>query len=1040
MRRLVFTRTRARRRGRVAIAAALATCVVAVGVASAWAGGYNPFGDNEVAAQPQSSAILLPTNQWISPLGKRILDNDGTGGTGQLGARLVSSTISPDGQYLAALGWNNFQGFLTIVDLKTGKIVSQTPLYGDAAGDDPTVAADGPLFTPGPSAGTETLWVPQSEFLQKYSFDDSTGTATPEASIFLCGTSATSPGSAAGPANDYCSGYDAAGESGENSAQASLVANGAELPSGMALSPDGSKLYVALNGANKLGVIDTATDAVLDEIPVGNAPRQVELADHGTVAYVSNEGGRPENSGDKCTNLSDGTPIVSNCSTGGAITGTVSVVSLNSGLGANQGQETQEIRVGLEPTALYQDGDALLVANSNDDSMSVIDERTNTVTQTVRTNPVPGASVGSYANAINMSDPNHVLVSIGRDNAIAVYRYDGLYRPMRLEGLLPTDWYPVQVEPDPALGAGAIVVTNDKGIGAQGPTIDPLPAGSCTKYPANASYGCIDKGPYTEPVCGDCNAYGRNTYQDTGSVTTFTMPTSEWQIGRDTRRVFTDNDWNQIRPINQGVYDNVPSVIPPHLGGSSPIKHIVVIVRENRTYDQELGDITSLDGKSVNGDPADAQFGEQITPNAHALAERFGDLDNFYDEGTLSADGHNWIVQAEATDYLEKEFGAFYRSYPSQAGDALAYQRDGFLWNAAEKAGLSVQNFGEYIYNPFSLPPDTPTCQAPNAPKGSSPSTWNCFYQQSQYLEGQQATPAMSDPCQYTAAQSDIPSLQAITYSCFPNFQLSIPDQYRVDQWLPVFKGQEQSGKMPALTFMWLMTDHTTGSGVPDPVAQVADNDLAVGRVVDTISHSKFWKSTAIFIVEDDTQNGVDHVDGHRGPAFVVSPYSAPGVDNDYYTQLNMVKTIEQILGIHAMNQEDWAAEPMYSAFTDHPNDAPYDLQPNQIPLTLGAPGYPSTLTSPSAASSAAERQAFRPQGVVPANMASVYKAWQAWLVQQGREGHFDGPDHVNPQEMNRFDWYSAHDWRIAYPGDPKIYLPDQVPGRNLPAAYLGGD
>ncbi len=157
--------------------------------------------------------------------------------------------------------------------------------------------------------------------------------------------------------------------------------------------------------------------------------------------------------------------------------------------------------------------------------------------------------------------------------------------------------------------------------------------------------------------------------------------------------------------------------------------------------------------------------------------------------------------------------------------------------------------------------------------------------------------------------------------------------------------------------------------------------------MIDTISHSKFWRSTAIFIVEDDTQNGVDHVDGHRGPAFVVSPYSASGVDDDYYTQLNMVKTIEQILGIHAMNQEDLAAEPMYGAFTDHPRSAfaPFDVQPNQIPLTLGAPGYPTTFTASAADATAAERQAFRPQGVVPANMESVYKAWEAWSAQQGR-------------------------------------------------------
>ena len=172
----------------------------------------------------------------------------------------------------------------------------------------------------------------------------------------------------------------------------------------------------------------------------------------------------------------------------------------------------------------------------------------------------------------------------------------------------------------------------------------------------------------------------------------------------------------------------------------------------------------------------------------------------------------------------------------------------------------------------------------------------------------------------------------------------------------------------------------------------------------------------------------------------MLSPYSASGVNNGYYTQLNMVKTIEQILGIHPMNQEDLAAEPMYDAFTEHPNYAPYTMQQNQIPLTLGAPGYSATLTSPAADSTPAERKAFRPQGLVPADMESVYKAWEAWNAQQGREGHFDGPDKVNPQQLNRFDWYEAHDWRLAYPGDPKIYTPNQVPGRNLPAAFIGDD
>jgi YVTN family beta-propeller protein len=965
VRNLVFRRTRRNRRGRVAIAAALTSCVAVVGVASAAIGGFNPFGDQQVS-QTYANGILLPTNQWISPLGTRILDNS---------ERLVSSTISPNGQYMAALGWNEFSGFLTVIDLKSGTILSHTSLAtGTGSAQDYSVAADGPLF----SSDGKTLWVPQSTWLAKFSFDPSTGATKKEDQIALCGSPLTAPACNPniGPSNP----------------------NGAWLPSGMALSPDGNTLYVALNGNNTLGEINTQTDTLTNRIPVGNAPRQVVLADDGTVAYVSNEGGRPATTND-FTNLSDGTPIVSNRTTGAAITGTVSVVNLTTG------KETQEIPVGLQPTALYQDGSALFVANSNDDSISVIDEDDNHVTQTVHTNPVRGAQVGSYANAINMSDANHLLVSIGRDNAVGVYQYRGLYRRMRFVGLLPTDWYPVQVQPDSALGAGTIVVTNDKGIGAQGPK------------------STINKGPDTSPATKP--ATDHNTYDDTGSVTTFTMP-ADYQIPQDTQTVFTDDDWDQIRPINQGDYDTVPRVIPARLGGSSPIKHIVVIVKENRTYDQVLGDITSVDGQPSNGDAADAQFGAQITPNFHALAYRFGDLDNFYDEGTLSADGHNWIVQAEANDYVEKEFGAFYRSYPSQGGDSLAYQRDGFLWNAAEKAGLSVQNFGEYIYNPYSLPAGSPE--------------WAQWYEESQWLEGKLSGPEpINDPCQYTRVQSDIPSLQAISYPCFPNFQLSIPDQYRVDQWLPVFQRQEQSGNMPNLTFMWLMTDHTgatgvcTGCAVPDPVAQVADNDLAVGRVIDTISHSKFWRSTAIFVLEDDTQNGVDHVDGHRGPAFVVSPYSASGVNNNYYTQLNMVRTIEQILGIHPMNQEDLGAEPMYGAFTGHPDFAPYNVQPNQIPLTLGMP-------TASTGSSAAERQAFRPQVAVPADMRSVYEAWVAWSTQQAAEHHFDGPDRVNPELMNRLDWYEAHSWRVAYPGDPKIYTPNDVPGRNLPAAFLGDD
>jgi len=243
--------------------------------------------------------------------------------------------------------------------------------------------------------------------------------------------------------------------------------------------------------------------------------------------------------------------------------------------------------------------------------------------------------------------------------------------------------------------------------------------------------------------------------------------------------------------------------------------------------------------------------------------------------------------------------------------------RDGFLWNAAEKAGLSVQNFGEYIYNPYSLPAGSPD--------------WDTWYAESQWLEnGHNGPEPISNPCQYTRVQSDIPSLQAISDPCFPNFQLSIPDQYRVDQWLPVFHQQKKSGNMPKLTFMWLMTDHTTGTNVPDPVAQVADNDLAVGRVAEAVSHSPYWDDTAIFILEDDAQDGQDHVDAHRSIAFAISKYSpgtpqTPYVDHRFYTTVNMIHTVEMLLGIPPMNQNDAYAPVMGPMLSGPGNQPPFE-------------------------------------------------------------------------------------------------------------------
>ncbi|MBS1882362.1 MAG: bifunctional YncE family protein/alkaline phosphatase family protein [Actinobacteria bacterium] len=934
-----------------------------VGVAGAALTGWSPFGTEEVG-QIVNGAVLLPTNQWISPIGNRIEDPK---------AKIESSTLSPDGNYMAALTWHEFTGYLTIFDLKTGKIIQEegnaypNGTLDPAAGEPgEQVAADGPFYSP----DGKTLWVPQTGDIAKFTVDPTTGMVSDKTII-------TMPKAANAEPPEYSTEAKHPGEA---------------LPSGMAFSADASKLYVALNGSNSLAVINTATDAIEREIPVGIAPRQVVV--DGNTAYVSNEGGRPPQPGET-TNLTDGTAVVSSPVTGAATTGTVSVVNLQSD------QQEGEIEVGLQPTALYRDGSALFVANSNDDSLSLIDTQTDKVVQTVSTNPLPGAKVGSYANAISMPDPNHLLVSIGRDNAIAVYGFKGLTKkvggghhygwrhqhggheipvkdPLGYEGLLPTDWYPVEVQPDPALGAGQIVVTNARGIGDRGPQAK------------------ICKGPETSPAT-EC-ATGFNTYDETGTVTTFKLP-SGGELAQDTKTVFADNDWKNVPAINSGAGDTVPHVIPPQIGGHSPIKHVFVIVKENRTYDQVLGDL----GEG-NGDPELAQFGEKVTPNQHALAKRFGDLDNFYDEGTLSADGHNWIVQAEANDYIEKEFGAFYRSYPAEGNDALAYQRDGFLWNAAEKAGLSVKDFGEYNY--FLT----------TTGKGTG-GTWKEWYEDSQILEGKQSGPLPIPTGEYKTT-SDIPSLNEITDHAYPRFDLEIPDQYRYDIWKEEFEREEASNSVPNLTLIWLPDDHT--GGAPKPVAQAADNDLAMGKIVEAISHSKVWGESAIFGVEDDTQNGVDHVDGHRGPAFVISPYSKGGVDHEYASQPSMVRTVEQILGITPMNQVDYAAEPMYGAFTETPNFAPYTALPNQIPLTLGVPGFQT------------------PGAAVPQSMRHVYKAWQQWKARQGFQGMDGRPDSANPLELDRYDWYSAHGWTRAYPGDPKVYGPEEVPGHKLPAAVVG--
>jgi YVTN family beta-propeller protein len=950
----------------------LALCLLATGIATAAGlGAFDPLGQDEVGQTTANGSVVLAEGQLVKPAGTRLAEiTDG---------RIISSAVSPNGTTLAAFTENRLLGgFLSIINLSTGALEEQVGLTAAGAAEafgDGTVAADGPFYSP----DGKTLWWPQSKDILRFSVrSDGTVEQTPSATIKL-------PATFSGGA--------------QTTAPVSTPTGGTALPCGMAFSPDGTLMYVALNGNNTVGIIDTTTDMLVRQIPVGDAPRDVVY--RYPYLYVSDEGGRPAGR-DDVTNQTDYTPVDADPSTGAVDNGRVSVINLQ------LGRQVKLLKVGLEPAQMYQGPRSILVANTDDDSFSVIDTRTNTVSATVAVEPLAGVPVGGHVNSITAVDRHHILISLGRDNALAEFQYTAPGQAIKYLGLIPTDYDPVDV----TASRGRIIVTNGQGIGARGFTGNP-------SVPTSRTAG----DPYL-------------TYDETGTVTELNGLPSAAALAQDTTQVFANNGWNHIAAVDSGSGDTVPNVIPPKLGMPSVIKHVFLIIRENRTYDQVLGDLGEGDG-----DAAYAQFGAQVTPNAHDLAERFGDLDNFYDAATLSADGHNWILQSDAPDYIESEFGTFARSYPASGGDALAYQRDGFIWNRALDKGLTVRNYGEYD-NYF----DTPAVGYPS---------WESWYEDSQILEGKESG-SLPVPIDKFRSSTDVPSLERVTDSAFPEFDLNIPDQYRVDVWEQEFKQQVATDTFPNLSLMTIMSDHTGGgNGEPTVPAEVADNDLALGRIVDDISHSKEWASTAIFVDEDDSQNGVDHIDGHRTEMYVISPYSKPGVDSDYYDQPDMTRTIEQILGLKPMNQMDASAVPMYNAFQSTPNLAPYSAAQNIVPLTLGTPldtlasGVSVSTLERRARTSVAGHDAWvnalggatlanaeRWQKLldIPAAELPVKRAWEAWATHQHFGGDDPTPDFASPWLLNRFDWYESHAWRVPYPGDPKVYAPDQVPP---PTAFL---
>jgi YVTN family beta-propeller protein len=718
--------------------------------------------------------------------------------------------------------------------------------------------------------------------------------------------------------------------------------------------------------------LDPGTGAVKQTWNVGIAPR--ELAFLGDKLYVSDEGGRQAQAGDT-TMGSYGTQVPANTYLGTSTTGAVSVIDT-----ANPSAPVGSIAVGLHPTAMYVKDNALFVANTNSDTVSMIDTTKDQVVQTIESKPWPSSTVGYAPTSIAMTNDGHLLVTLGRANAVAVYRYHGdPQQPVDYIGLLPTDYYPATV----ATVGDQIVVTNTRGIDARGPELS------------------FNKGP------GTVLAVGHGTHSTTGSLTRFSLP-SDKDIASYTGTVFAQNGWGQS-DVQQAGGNRAKAVpVPTRIGDPSTIKHVFLLVKENRTYDQVYGDMAE-----GNGDANLAQFGEKVTPNQHALARQFGLYDNTYDVGTNSAEGHNWLMQGDDPEYTESSAGEYQRSYDTEE-DVLGHQRSGFLWTAIEDAGNSARNYGEFEYT-----------------EGKPSGTWQDYYCAVKSVEN------AGDPTQLTAPDlkgnygSVIPSLNAIADPLSPPFDTSIPDIYRYEIWKQDF---EKNG--PAdFNMVWLSSDHTGGTA--DPEAQVADGDLAVGQMVDEISHSRYWKNSAIFVVEDDSQDGADHVDGHRAPIQIISPWAAHGVvDSTYYSQINMVRTIEQILGAQPLNEKLAAATPMYGAFRGKSNDTPFNAVPNQVPLTEGVAVPPScgvdTLGKTGAAAQRLKKVEAR-RTAVPADEKATAAAWQTWLANQHTTGNGARADAANAEQMNRYTWYQTHRWKAPYPGDSRIYAPSQVPGGETP-------
>jgi len=656
---------------------------------------------------------------------------------------------------------------------------------------------------------------------------------------------------------------------------------------GLAFSDDRKRLYVADSVGNSLVVCDASTLERLGEVPVGVAPYSVAVGPNGKV-YVSNWGGRHATRGDFFAYTyrgKDDAHVVVDRRTGVVNNGTVSAVSIGgSADDVKLDGDVRHIEVGRFPCQILLNASRsrLFVANANDDTVSIIDTASDKVLETVPVRPDSTLPFGSQPNALALSaDGTTLYAANATNNAIAVIRLGrsagvaGGPERSRLAGMIPTGWFPgaLRISHD----GRRLYVANVRGLGAG----------------FSAGRGAYHVGDFV------------------GLVSILDVPDDQ-ALSEYTRQVAENNRLQasllSARPRRKG--DKLVPV-PTKPGERSVFEHVIYIIRENHTYDMDLGDM-----RKGNGEPRLCSCGETLTPNAHAIARQFVLLDNYHVPSVQSPTGHVWVSQGITTSYWEKGLTTWPRGYSYTGQDALAFAGSDFIWTNALRHGLTFRNYGENVSWRATW------ADAKRQGKPTWTDAWN------DYRKGTSSVTV--------AAKANIPSLKPHTAAYFPGYGYLIPDVRRAQIFIQDLKKFEREGNLPNLIMIFLPNNHTSGSrpGLPTAPAQVADNDMALGMIVEAVSHSRFWPQTVIITTEDDPWNGSDHVAGSRSLCFIASPYTKRGaVVSECYSLCGLLKTIELILGLPMMNQLDLLAEPMTECFTDKPDFTPYTCIPSKIPL-----------------------------------------------------------------------------------------------------------